>query len=227
MSIGSWTLLVFGTTSGLAALGHALEDLFGSAVGRKLSHLFGPPAAAAGAVMSVYTGALLSSTSVPLWATGYRHLPALFGASAVVNATAAISLVLQVARAGRSAQRRLELLGLLANVAELALSLAVKRHWRRQGVAGPLERQPLAFAYQVSILGLGFILPRAVHAIELITERQSRKISMLGALSMLVGGFIQRAVLVLAGKESGDRAEDYFRMTQPGRGWSTRQDLSG
>jgi protein NrfD len=227
MSIGSWMLLVFGTTSGLAAVGHALEDLFGLAVGSKLSRLFGPPAAGAGAVMSVYTGALLSSTSVPLWASGYRHLPALFGASAVVNATAAISLVLEVVGVERSARKRLELLGLLANVAELALSLALKRQWRTQGVAGPVERQPLASAHQVGVLGLGFLLPRAVHATELLTGRQWRGVSILGALSTLVGGFIQRAVLVLGGRESGDRPEDYFRMTQPGVGRPTRQDSSG
>src|SRR5579883_2354428 len=75
MSIGSWTLAVFGTFSGLAAAAQVLEDLFGwRPLGRVLARVFGLPAAAAGVIMSYYTGILLSATSTPLWTAAYRLL---------------------------------------------------------------------------------------------------------------------------------------------------------
>ena len=95
MSIGSWTLTAFGTFSGLTAAGQLWEDLNGSSVGRRLSRLLGVPAGLAGAVMSCYTGVLLASTSTPLWASVYRLLPALFGASAASTACAALSLAVK------------------------------------------------------------------------------------------------------------------------------------
>src|SRR5579862_1713482 len=58
MSLGSWTLAAFGTLSGLTALGQAVEDVTGLAAGRWLARAASLPAAAAGAVMSCYTGSL-------------------------------------------------------------------------------------------------------------------------------------------------------------------------
>jgi formate-dependent nitrite reductase membrane component NrfD len=92
MSIGSWTLLGFGTLSGLSAVAQALDDLTGIRLFRRLARWLDVPAAVAGGTMAIYTGTLLSSTSNPLWSSGERLLPALFGASAVSTATAALSL---------------------------------------------------------------------------------------------------------------------------------------
>jgi formate-dependent nitrite reductase membrane component NrfD len=219
MSIGSWTLASFGTLSGLAAAAQALEDLFGAASGRRWARLFGLPAAIAGALMSVYTGALLAATSTPLWAIAPRHLPALFGASATASASAALSLVVEITGAPRQALRRLERLALAASGAELALALATQRHWRANGLAGPLDQPRLAAGYRLGAAG-----PLVVHALHVLAGQESRRLSTLAAASTLVGGYLLRAVLVFAGQESGRRPEDYFRMAQPTRDegrWST------
>src|SRR5581483_6400659 len=116
MSFGSWTLATFGTFSGLAAAAQALEDLWGRRLpGLVLARLFCLPAAAAGVVMSYYTGILLSATSTSLWAAAYRLLPALFATSAMSSATAALSLLTTAAGVPKSVRRRLERIALAAS----------------------------------------------------------------------------------------------------------------
>lgn len=217
MSIGAWTLFVFGGLSGLAALGQALEDLFKIPAGRWLGRLFGVPAAAAGMLMSVYTGTLLSATSVPLWAAAGRLLSALFGTSATATASAALSLELQIAGAPRATQRRLERLALIASSAELALTLAADRRWRRQQLDAPLQGSSIAPAYRFGVLGLGIIAPLLAHAVNILSRRDSRAISAAAAVATLAGGFVQRAVMIFAGSASSQRPTDYFHFTQPDR----------
>ena len=113
MSIGSWTLLTFGTSSGLAALGQVGADVFGWRPARAVARLSGVPAALSGGLLAIYTGSLLSATSTPLWAVAYRWLPAMFGLSATVTASAALSLVLDRAGGAQLSKRRLERLALV------------------------------------------------------------------------------------------------------------------
>jgi formate-dependent nitrite reductase membrane component NrfD len=110
--------------------------------------------------------------------------------------------------------KALERLALMTNVAELILVLRLDRLWKREHLSAPLEEQPLALPYQAGAMGLGVVAPLAVHAAQLITGRELRTASRLAAVAALSGGFIQRAVLVLAGKRSAERAHDYLRMTQ-------------
>jgi formate-dependent nitrite reductase membrane component NrfD len=215
MSIGAWTLFVFGTLSGLTAAAQALEDFFKLPAGRWLGRLFGIPAAAAGMLLSVYTGTLLSATSVPFWAAAHRLLAAMFGTSATATASAALSLMLESAGAPRGAIRRLERLALVASGAELALTLAADRRWRRQHVGAPLQREPIASAYRFGVLGLGIIAPLIAHAANLLLSRHSRAITVGAAVATLAGGLVQRAVIIFAGNDSAQRPADYFQLAQP------------
>ncbi len=217
MSIGSWTLAAFGALSGLVGLGQALEDLAGLAVGRRLARLSGVPAAAAGALMSTYTGTLLASTSVPLWSTADRLLPPLFGASAAASATAAISLILELAGANRG-RRRLAWLALACGGAQLALARATEREWRRQGVAGPIEREPAASIYRYGVLGLGAAVPLALNSVQALACRGWRTVSVVAAAATLAGGYLERALIVLAGRDSAGRPGDYFHLTRGAHG---------
>jgi len=222
MSIGSWTLAAFGTLSGVAATGQVLEDLTAARVGRWTARLAGIPAAVAGAVMSCYTGSLLSATSVPFWAAVYRLLPPLFGTSAMSTAAAATSLAIDAAGAGEHARRSMEKIALVASTGELALTLACDWEWRRRGAATPLNEHPkVGLAYRFGVLGLGIVVPLFIHAIQTLTGRRSATATRLASISALVGGFIQRAVLTFGGNSSAARAEDYLRFTQPG------QEVSG
>ena len=73
MSLGSWTL---GASGGIAAL-QVIADLLGARAARRL---LAPPAAALGAVLSVYTGTLLAAAATPGmardWIRGSMTAPA-------------------------------------------------------------------------------------------------------------------------------------------------------
>lgn len=217
MSIGAWTLTAFGTLSSLTALGQLCEDRYGSVWGRRLARVCGLPAGWTGAMMSVYTGSLLAATSTPLWASVYRLLPALFGTSAASTASAALSLTMEATAASEEEHRRLEKFALISTAAELALASATQKQWRDQGLDGPLRRQPTAAAFRLGAVGLGMIVPLAVHGYQALTGRRSRAASTVAAVSALIGGFCLRASILKAGNESARRPQDYFRMTQPAR----------
>jgi protein NrfD len=215
MSIGSWTLTAFGFMSSLVALGQAADDLLHAGIARPLTRVVALPAAALGAIMSVYTGALLASTSVPLWASASRLLPALFGASATATAASALALAGEASGASETDRPPLEWLALTAGAAELGLALTTEAQWRRRGVASPLGRPAIAVAYRAGALGLGMIAPLAIHAAGLAGGRRSRAAAIFAAVATLAGGYALRTTLVFAGNDSARRPADYFRFTQP------------
>ena len=69
MSLGTWILSGFGLASAVGTV----AELFGA---RRLARAAQVPAAIGGAGMSVYTAALLSATSTPLWAAEPRVMGA-------------------------------------------------------------------------------------------------------------------------------------------------------
>jgi protein NrfD len=215
MSIGSWTLFAFGGLSALAAAGQALDDAFAVAGGRLLARCAGLPAAAAGALLATYTGSLLSATSTPIWAASYRLLPPIFGLSGTATATAALSLILDQDAAAPTTKRRLERLALLASLGELVLTLRLDALWKREHLQRPMEEPPLKLPYRLGVFGLGILAPLGVHLLQTLTGRELRTASKLAAIAALVGGYSQRAVLVLAGKRSAERPTDAFHFAQP------------
>jgi protein NrfD len=217
MSIGSWTLTVFGTATGLAAVGEALDQFAGLPAGRAVARWAGVPAALAGAVMATYTGVLTSATSVPLWAAAPRGLPPLFGVSAATSACATLHLVAAATGAAPEAGQRLERLAIGLGAAQLVLLAGVERTWRRRGVGGPLESGRLGHLYRVGAVGLGTLVPLAIHAARLATGRRSRGATLLAALATLTGVYIEKTAVVFAGHESARRPKDYFRFAQPAR----------
>jgi formate-dependent nitrite reductase membrane component NrfD len=214
MSIGSWTLLAFGGSSGLAGLGQLGADLLGLGWARALARAAGVPAAVAGGLLATYTGSLLSATSTPVWAAGYRLLPPIFGLSGTATATAALGFVLGRAGAPRATRRRLEWLGLLASLFELVLTLRLNAVWKRAQLDAPLNEPPLALPYRVGALGMGILAPLAVHLLQVLTGRELRTASSLAWVATLVGGYTQRAVVLLAGQRSAERPTDYFRFAR-------------
>jgi formate-dependent nitrite reductase membrane component NrfD len=213
MSIGSWTLALFGAFSGLTATAQVMDDL-GIRVFRRVASVTGVPAAGLGMVMSIYTGVLLSATSTPLWVTAYRQLPPLFGATAFASATAALSLMLGAIGAPRSAVRRLDLLGLIAAVAQLFLSISVDREWQARGVDAPVAEGRLGMAHRGVAFGLGIVVPLVLNALQLVLQPRTQRLSLLSATAALTGAYAERAVIVFAGNQSAERAEDYFRNAQ-------------
>lgn len=215
MSIGSWALAAFGTFTGITALMQMLHDVTGKRAYGSFARRTSIPAALTGATVATYTATLLSATSTPLWLASYRQLPPLFASTAMATASAAIALVLEISRAPRTTRRRLETLGLVASVTQLLAAIALDKQWKKHGVAGPLEEPPTKAVYRFGALGLGIIAPLGIHAVQLLTGRQIAALTIVSALATLTGGFIERAMIVLRGPVSTQRAGDYFHLAQP------------
>lgn len=214
MSIGSWTLTAFGTLSSLAAVVQRYEDRTGSRRARRFGKVLSLLGIPAGALMSVYTGTLLSATSTPLWAAVPRLLPALFGASAASTAAAAINLTLQASGADAAERHGIEAFGVVAETAELALIKATHDTWRAEGLDTPLREPPLDAAL-VGAVGLGVVVPLALHGLQALTGRRSRVLSTVASVSTLAGGLLLRTAVLFAGNRSARRPEDYLRFTSP------------
>jgi formate-dependent nitrite reductase membrane component NrfD len=214
MSIGSWTLAGFGTCSGLAAFGQVLEDLGFVGAGRWFGRFFGMPAAGLGMLMSVYTGVLLSATSTPLWAVAYRHLPPLFGATSMASATSLLSVALPLfgGQAPRT-ERRLQWLAAISGAAQLLLARRAEHAWTQAGVTPPGEHPKFGPVYRIGALGLGVLWPLAVHVLLIPLGKRPRTLVMTASIASLLGAFVERTVLVMAGKDSASRPEEYFRIT--------------
>ena len=87
MSMGAWALTVFGNLAA-AAVG---ADLLGR---RKAAQRIGAANALVGGYLGSYTGVLLASTAVPVWARSRLFLGPIFVATATATGAAACRLVL-------------------------------------------------------------------------------------------------------------------------------------
>jgi formate-dependent nitrite reductase membrane component NrfD len=101
MSVGAWTLTVFGGATAAAALFE--ESVIGN--------LAAVVSAATGSIMATYTGVLLGVTAIPVWAKNVKLLPINFAASAAASASSALQL------AGHD-ERALHLIGFAAAAGE-------------------------------------------------------------------------------------------------------------
>lgn len=108
MSVGAWTVAVFGAASTGAVI----------APGEPLRTVSAAIAAISGMAMSTYTGVLLGATAIPVWKEHVRVLPAHFAASALGSAVSLLEL-----RGHRS--RALNALGLGAALFESAAGFSL------------------------------------------------------------------------------------------------------
>jgi formate-dependent nitrite reductase membrane component NrfD len=80
MSVGAWTLAIFGGASTAAAAG----------IAKRPASLV---SAATGLVMATYTGVLIGATTIPIWKKHAATLPIHFGASALASAASLLELL--------------------------------------------------------------------------------------------------------------------------------------
>jgi DMSO reductase anchor subunit len=116
MSLGTWVLSAFGTTTGAAVVSEVLGVLPGT--GRAL----GAVSAFLGPALSTYTAVLITDTSVPVWHEARRELPVVFAASSAASAGAAAAMLTSARDAAPA--RRLAVGGALA---ELGTTELMKR----------------------------------------------------------------------------------------------------
>jgi len=124
MSVGSWTLMAFSSSTAAAAI---LDTA------KQRSKLFGPlriiesashfVSALTGSVLSTYTGVLIGATAIPVWNENARLLPFHFATSGMAAATSMLEL------RGHNSPA-LNSLGILSSAAETVVgaSIELRKH---------------------------------------------------------------------------------------------------
>lgn len=222
MSLGVWGLIAFSLFSTLSVLIQAAHDNLIRRPKALQDALCRLPAGAIGMVgslpafvLSGYTGVLLAVTAVPLWTKNHLSMGPLFLASAMSNATAAITLVLALRRDTKDRTlENLERLDSISLLAELGL-LA----WLRSSVGATIDR-PLHEGTTGKLLHYGF--KGTGVTLPLVLQIRSgwqgkhppRAVTALTSALVLIGGFIFRYVIVMAGNQSADDPQATFEMTK-------------
>jgi len=191
MNVGAWCLVAFST----AGAGSVAADLFGARhTGRRL----GAVQALLGSYLGSYTGVLLATTAVPLWARSRVFLGPIFVATATATGAGATRLALAAAGQAEDHPTHVALARLEAGaiLAELTLSMLNERRLGRagealaRGIPGRLTRGAKA------LVGAGLVLP------VLARGRARRPAQNLASVLILAGGLTFRFAWVEAGKAS-------------------------
>jgi formate-dependent nitrite reductase membrane component NrfD len=204
MSIGTYVLGAFSLSSIVTSLAAATGR-------RKVARVAQLPAAAAGAGMSVYTGALLGATSTALWSAEPTLLTGRFAASAFATGAAWLSIG-ETARGHGEGAAALQRVCAAAALVEHGFARAAEARWREQGLADTLEEPEIAAGRKASTQ-LGVWLPLACLVLNELAPRRSRTLTVVGAAGLLAGSLAMRATVFRAGNRSAQRPRDGFALT--------------
>ncbi len=204
MSTGSWALTIFGVLSGLIAAAQAARD---GLLGRdnilvRLVKTFIPDrllsvlALPVGLYVGLYSGILLSATSVPMWARNFLLMGPTFLSSGLSTGLSATSFVLHLGDWGEKktleALRRAERISLIIEGGLLAASLARMGRWGK-----PLYSKKLAPLFFGGTVVGGILAPLA-----LLSGRESRSRGLLASVLALLGGLALRFAMIEGGRLS-------------------------
>jgi formate-dependent nitrite reductase membrane component NrfD len=156
-----------------------------------------------------YTGLLLSTTNVPLWAANRLLMGLYFFTSALSTGLAATHVAAKLfGSVPRESEKRVKRAESRVLTVELALTLASGLLLR--DLARPLLTGPQARRFQLGTVGAGMVAP-------LMLSRMSKlpaPLSLLGPALTLVGGAFMRSAITEAGKISAEDPQAYFKYTK-------------
>jgi formate-dependent nitrite reductase membrane component NrfD len=206
MSMGAWALTLFGNLGA----GSVAADLLGR---DRLARRLGAANALVGGYLGSYTGVLLASTAVPLWARSRLFLGPIFVSTATATGAAACRLVLTVTGVPRGSRTReaLERVETGAMTAELILSTANEHRLGRLADAVE-EGRPGRFLRAAKWLVRLGLASRLVHGRGAGAARHGASVAYLAA------GLCFRFAWVIAGRQSAADDEAVARMA---RGYAT------
>lgn len=206
MNVGAWMLLVYGACVTLTCLAIYLEDSQGRDYSG-LRHIAGAVGAVAAFFMAAYPGQLLAATARPFWMDA-RPLGALFLAVGATTGMAAVALILK-AMGGEAARslgrlRKAYTIALVLQVVALVAVLVA-------GLSGPawsaaagqlLTSGRYALVFWLGAVVIGIIVPFVLEVRDGLFEGYRRGPGMVAvsATLLLVGGFIIKYVVALAGQ---------------------------
>lgn len=213
MSLGTWGLTTFGMLCGFTA-GHqmAKDGILNwfPPIARLMKvvpvKVIEPIASFFGLFVASYTGVLLSSTAVPVWARARHVLGPLFVTSGVSTALSALSLILSFGHSRNDTLERLDRAEMIAMTTELGIISSLLP------ILGPLSK-PLfkgktGTLFVGGTVGVGLITPLLMKLVTRVTGRPaSRQQHIATSLLVLVGGYILRHVWIVAGRASADDPE--------------------
>jgi formate-dependent nitrite reductase membrane component NrfD len=224
LSVGTWILSAFGLTSGMLAARQAAEDDFilrrQSWLGRLARGVPSGPFAAVHALLGLclggYTGVLIATTTVPLWAAAGLLLGPLFLATAVASGASALALLAAIRGSADDdlTREQVEQVATVASAAQLGLSLA-RETMVPQKIARPLRGGTWGTVYRFSAVGAGMLGPLALRLpAQVRGHRVGRAISATASTFSLVGALSERFALVEAGKASAEDPLAYQELTK-------------
>lgn len=178
MSIGSWTVSLFGATSAGAVL-------FGESVIGNVAAAF---AAASGTVMATYTGVLIGATAIPVWSKHVSVLPIHFAASAAASASSLLQLL------GHD-EDALQVIGAVAAAFEVVVGYRIERRKEptlTSGATGLTTR-------------IGGVLSGPVPLLLRLLGGRSKQARQAAAVSSILGSLITRLAWIEAGRVSANQ----------------------
>jgi formate-dependent nitrite reductase membrane component NrfD len=202
MSVGAWCLVFFSQT----AAGAVGAELIGR---RRLARALDVSTALLGTVLGSYTGVLLASTAVPVWARSRVFLPPIFICTATATGAAANRLALAASgvRPGDPSRTALGTVETAAMGAELLLSSLNERRLGRYGEALDEGRANRLFE-------LAKWSVRGGLALRFARGRGGPWVHHLASVMYLLGGLSFRFAWVAAGRNSAHDDEAVARMAR-------------
>jgi len=180
MSVGAWTLALFGASSTAAVV-------FASRA-KPLGNLAAIAAALSGLGMATYTGVLLGATAIPAWAAHVKTLPVHFGASGLASAASLLQL------RGHD-EPALNLLGVAAAAFETYTGLQIEGD-------PSVASEPLRHGATGISIRIGGFFSGPLPLLLRLAGFRSKRIRRAAAFSSLLGSLITRLAWVEAGKAS-------------------------
>jgi formate-dependent nitrite reductase membrane component NrfD len=200
MSIGSWCLLIFGI---FAFLSMVMTIITKGKSGGALNHLkraISWIGIVTSAYLILYTGVLLGSTSQTLWTSTYL-IGALFFASGLSTGIAAISLIAGRREELKDSIKKLERADKKAIIVEmvilLLLIIALYLYGAETRLAlNKLIRGQNGLFFWGGVVVLGLALP----LLSFFRRERAFALTNIMMLFILLGGFVMRYVLLIAGQ---------------------------
>jgi hypothetical protein len=195
MSMGAWTLAVFGTFSAGAAFAEMLSHRFDRLPLRLMGDLSEGLSALAGLPFSNYTGVLIGASVIPVWNENVGTLPIHFGMSGLNSAVGILELL------GHE-NPALNTLGMGAAAIETIEGISIETS--RKPAMEPLKHGPSGM-----ITRMGGVLsgpfPLALRIAAAFTgSRRSRQLRKLAAASSIAGSMLTRIAWIHAGHVSAN-----------------------
>ena len=217
MSVGAWTLAVFGTFSVGAAFAEMLNRRFNIASIEVIGNVSETLSALAGLPFSNYTGVLIGASVIPLWNENVATLPIHFGMSGLNSAVSILELM-------GNENPALNTLGMGGSAVEVLEGINVELS--KRPAMESLKHGPNGLLTRIGGVLSGPI-PLALRVAAAFAEkRRSCQLRRIAAASSIAGSMLTRIAWVQAGHVS---AKDWRTPLQvpPAKARSAKQPPAG